>query len=387
MGGARDNFPATVRRELERRVASVCSKPGCGRITTGPHTDPAKSLTVGEAGHITSAAKGGPRYDGSLTTAQRTAATNGIWLCKVCHRIVDADDAPFSPATLREWKAAAEERAREALELARKRDEMPAFVTMLHRSMELIPERSLERSMPLLMRNVHEVVADVRDPCARPYEIDHQRAVTEQVRARDELWTHALAVPTAELAYYGIAHVPLAIHMGHLLGTRMSAHYAERERDGAGWWWVTESGDAPPRLIEERPDLPADASDVAIAVAVSYPITRDQIVSSVGEMPILWLRVEQPALDLVRSKPMIEAYSRQFRDTLEHVARIHAVRRVHLFAATPMSLSFAIGRQIRGTVHPDVFAYNFRRGAARAYPWRLLMTDDAARAAAEAAWS
>jgi hypothetical protein len=386
MAGSRDDFPPKVRRELERRVASVCSKPGCGRITTGPHTDPAKSLSVGEAGHITSAAPGGPRYDPSLTPAQRKSATNGIWLCSPCHGIVDDDHAPFSPETLRAWKAAAEARAREALELARKRDEMPAFVTMLHRSMELIPERSLERSMPLLMRNVHEVVADVRNACARQDEIDHRLAVVEQVRARDELWAHAHAVPSAELAYYGIAHVPLAIHLGHLLGTRMSAHFAERDRDGAGWRWLTESEDAHAPLVEERPNLPTGITDVAIAVAVSYPITEAQIVSSVGEMPIVTLAVEAPTLDLVRSMPQVEAYSKQFRDTLEYMARIHSMRRVHLFAATPMCLSFAIGRQIRGTVHPDVFAYNFRRAAGRPYPWRLLMTDDAERAAAEARW-
>ncbi|MGE3671941.1 MAG: SAVED domain-containing protein [Polyangiaceae bacterium] len=387
MSKARDEFPQGVRRQLERRVASICSKPGCGRITTGPHTDPAKSVSVGQAGHITSAAPGGPRYDASLTSAQRRGATNGIWLCSACHDIVDADEAPFSADTLREWKSAAEDRAREALELAQKRDAMPAFISMLHQSMELIPERSLARSMPLLMRNVHEVLIDVREACAHGDEIDYGRVVDQHVRARDELWTHLRAIPGAELAYYGIAHVPLAIHMGHLLGTRLSAHHAERERDGAGWRWVTEKDSAPSPLIEERDDIPAGATDVAITVALSYPITREQVVSSLGAIPILRLRIEEPALDLVRSKAQVEAYSRQFRASLEHVARLESVRNVHLFAATPMCLSFALGRQIRGTVHPDVFAYNFRRASARPYPWRLLMTDDATRAAAEAAWT
>lgn len=361
-------------------MASVCSKPGCGRITAGPHTDPAKSLSVGEAGHITSAAPAGPRYDPSLTPEQRKAATNGIWLCSPCHGIVDADEAPFSPDTLRQWKADAEARAREALELARRRDEMPAFITLLHRSMAMIPEQSLGRSMPLVMRNVHEVVADVRQALGRADVIDHRLAVAEQVRARDELWALANATPGAELAYYGIAHVPLAIHMGHLFGTRISVHYAERERDRPGWRWLPEQGDNFERLIVDHPVLPPGTTDVAVTVALSYPITAGQIESSVGVMPVLGLRAAEPALDIVRSKAQVEAYSNQFRGTLEHVARNESVRRIHLFAATPMCMSFALGRQIRRTVHPDVYAYNFRRGAERPYPWRLLMTDDAAAA-------
>ena len=199
----RDDFSANVRKHLERRVASVCSKPGCGRITAGPHSsNPSQSVSVGEAGHITSAAPKGPRHDKSLTSAQRASASNGIWLCSACHGIVDSDHAPFSAETLREWKAGAEARAREALEFARERDEMPALVAMLHRSMELVPDRSLERSMPLLMRSVHEVIADLRGSFVRLDAIDHRLAVAAQVKARDELWAHADAVPNAEFAYY-----------------------------------------------------------------------------------------------------------------------------------------------------------------------------------------
>ncbi|WP_169791312.1 SAVED domain-containing protein [Sandaracinus amylolyticus] len=365
-----------MKRQLERRVASVCSKPGCGRITAGPHSDPSKSVSVGEAGHITSAAKGGPRYDETLTPEQRRAATNGIWLCCACHEIVDADSSPFSADVLREWKSEAEKRAREAVELAKKRDAMPAFVTLLHRSMELIPDRSLARSMPLLFRHVHEVVADVRAPCARENAVDLRAVVVEHLRARNALWGHLESVPDVELAYYGIAHVPLAIHMGHLLGTRMSVHYAERERDGNVWRWLGESTTPFPDLKVHQPDDLGDTRDVAISVGVSYPVTTHQIVSSVGEMPIVRLAVDAPALDIVRSRTQIEAYSSTFREALERIARVDSISRVHLFAATPMCLSFALGRQVRNTVHPGVYAYNYRRGGVRPYSWRLLMTDD-----------
>ncbi len=60
------------------------------------------------AAHITGASPGGPRYDPSLTSEERTHARNGIWLCETCAKLVDSDVARYTPAILRAWKALAE---------------------------------------------------------------------------------------------------------------------------------------------------------------------------------------------------------------------------------------------------------------------------------------
>lgn len=108
----RDDFSLTTKRLLEHRVNGRCSKPDCRRSTRGPASDPAKTINIGDAAHITAAAKGGARYDASLTSEQRRAAENGIWLCKPCAKIVDDDEERFSVALLREWKRQAEDTAR-----------------------------------------------------------------------------------------------------------------------------------------------------------------------------------------------------------------------------------------------------------------------------------
>jgi hypothetical protein len=67
------------------------------------------------AAHITAAAKGGPRYDQSLTPEQRRHQSNGIWLCEIHGKQVDADEQHFSVETLRAWKTAAESEAADAI--------------------------------------------------------------------------------------------------------------------------------------------------------------------------------------------------------------------------------------------------------------------------------
>lgn len=140
------------------------------------------------------------------------------------------------------------------------------------------------------------------------------------------------------------------------------------------------------RAIDRFPPLelrecPADAPlgpDIALDVSVSYAVTETQITSSVGEMPRVSLTVPEPSLDLVRTKTQVESYSRTFREALERIARWPSIQRIHLFAAVPMSIAFALGRQIRPTVHPSVYAYNFRRSSTPPYSWRLLLSENAA---------
>ena len=100
---ARDDFSAATRRTLAARVGYRCSNYDCGRQTSGPAIDETKAVDVGEAAHITAAARGGKRYDASLTHEQRRAELNGIWLCRLCARLIDTDELRFPVELLRKW--------------------------------------------------------------------------------------------------------------------------------------------------------------------------------------------------------------------------------------------------------------------------------------------
>jgi hypothetical protein len=101
---SRDNFSAKVLETLYKRVAGGCSNPMCGRPTSGPNTDPAKWVNIGVAAHITAASKGGPRYNESLTSDERMAAENGIWLCQWCSKLIDSDVDKYPAPVLVQWK-------------------------------------------------------------------------------------------------------------------------------------------------------------------------------------------------------------------------------------------------------------------------------------------
>lgn len=112
----RDDFAASVKDELAKRVGFGCSNPACRQATSGPQEGPAGTVNVGVAAHITSASAGGPRYNPDLTPEQRSAASNGIWLCQVCAKLIDDDVQRYTEDKLFEWRSDAETAARRALE-------------------------------------------------------------------------------------------------------------------------------------------------------------------------------------------------------------------------------------------------------------------------------
>jgi len=111
----RDEFSREVREALAARVGLRCSNPECQQLTSGPAADPARAINIGVAAHITSASPGGPRFDAALTTDQRVAIENAIWLCQTGGALADRDTARFSVALLRGWKETAEDAASKAI--------------------------------------------------------------------------------------------------------------------------------------------------------------------------------------------------------------------------------------------------------------------------------
>jgi hypothetical protein len=60
---------------------------------------------TGVAAHIYAASPDGPRGTGGLTSQQRRAITNGLWLCHRCGRLVDNNEGDaYPPSLLRSWR-------------------------------------------------------------------------------------------------------------------------------------------------------------------------------------------------------------------------------------------------------------------------------------------
>lgn len=112
---ARDNFSQRTIDRLRMRVACRCSNPSCRAPTVAPGTREDEVTNLGVAAHICAASPGGPRYDSGMSPRERSAITNGIWLCANCATTIDRDVARYSAGLLVAWRESAECTARAEL--------------------------------------------------------------------------------------------------------------------------------------------------------------------------------------------------------------------------------------------------------------------------------
>ena len=111
MSNNRDDFSISTKALLANRVGLRCSNPNCRKLTCGANDDLSKITNIGVAAHICAAAKGGPRYNESMSAEERKASDNGIWLCQNCAKLIDSDTKRYTIELLRAWKQIAEEYA------------------------------------------------------------------------------------------------------------------------------------------------------------------------------------------------------------------------------------------------------------------------------------
>jgi hypothetical protein len=105
---AKPDFSTKDKDTLAKRAAFICSNPSCRASTIGPNDDAEKATSIGEAAHIHAARETYPRFVHSMTDAARAEITNGIWLCRNCHREIDQNGNTYPAELLFAWREAHE---------------------------------------------------------------------------------------------------------------------------------------------------------------------------------------------------------------------------------------------------------------------------------------
>ncbi|KKL23540.1 hypothetical protein LCGC14_2424370, partial [marine sediment metagenome] len=107
MANERDGFNKSVIEVLAKRAAYICSNSACKTLTIGPSPEVVDTFDyIGKAAHITAAARGGPRFNSSMTSEERKSIDNGIFLCSNCAEMVDKNNgADYPVELLQKWKS------------------------------------------------------------------------------------------------------------------------------------------------------------------------------------------------------------------------------------------------------------------------------------------
>lgn len=102
---------------LAHRSGDICALPDCGQRLT-PDSESGPPINLGEAAHIVGENEGSARYEHSIADNERNGYGNLIYLCRNCHRRIDAPvsgERDYPIDRLRRIKSEHERKVRDAV--------------------------------------------------------------------------------------------------------------------------------------------------------------------------------------------------------------------------------------------------------------------------------
>jgi hypothetical protein len=173
------------------------------------------------------------------------------------------------------------------------------------------------------------------------------------------------------LIYLGFPHVPLAFLDGyHFKSTDDPILYEyqgeESECLGKGFYELKRKYNTDMKIVNNYNAQIKYENEVALKIEQSFSIMDEEIKNVSGASQVISLGLENPNRWNVTNYSQIDLYQKKFLELLPKLKE-SGVNKVHLFATTPVSLSFSLGRIVEH-YHPEVIVYNYNNNS---YDWAI----------------
>lgn len=190
----------------------------------------------------------------------------------------------------------------------------------------------------------------------------------EMAAAQRKIFTDVIepileANPMALVTYFGIAPIPLILHLGFLFNMR-SVAARNRTHKAQSWRWQGRTeDDAKFEVIVDGMPATEIAPKGAIVLIVETSFKVDELdIAKVVPDPVasVCIRLATIGRDEVREEREMSKVVQAFQDTLDRLRVLcHPDCEVHLFAGIPAGLAFLMGTKIHSSSQHKVVTYKY----------------------------
>ena len=174
----------------------------------------------------------------------------------------------------------------------------------------------------------------------------------------------------AVLVYGGMAPVPFTFLVGMMIGNEADLTVMDWDRFEGRWREIDGPDDGQRLSVTGLDELPEGTTEVAVAVAVSYPSDIAAIRNTLSDMSLVCAALASPSTSAHWSAEKQAELARDFTNLLGELLE-KGIKQVHLFIAAPNSVVFALGRHYDDRLHPDAAVYQYERSATPPFPWAV----------------
>lgn len=250
-------------------------------------------------------------------------------------------------------------------------------ILIIHKGMEGMDTSSIKKALPksFLKGKLDEIILDEGHQISEGKVLSPSRALSVINNLDQQIKTRINGRDTADvqLAYAGLAPVPLLVTAGFKITSRQSCLLLDYSR--GGYWHGIDDIDDHEKLVIEKP-IGEITDEVAIILPFSIDIVKKQIPDRLYDKSYT-LRLENG----VRTESL-NSTEKQIRiaiDFYTHCSNLRAkypdLKEIHLYMASQASFAFRLGTMLTTSVMPKVSVYQFN-GATSEYIWGVSFETD-----------
>ena len=199
-----------------------------------------------------------------------------------------------------------------------------------------------------------------------------QELVTKQQKTM--LKARKLMKNNNSFIYMGFPHIPLGfldgINFADIDEPKLYEYQGmNSECLGKGLFELKNIYNSTLKLIDNLDEKEIYSNEVALKIEQSFEIKDEDIKRAIDVFTIISFGPKNVSRWGVTNYAQIDIYQREFQKILTKL-KDKEINTIHLFATTPVSLSFSLGRAI-SHYHPEVIVYNYNNGN---FDWGINLT-------------
>lgn len=178
--------------------------------------------------------------------------------------------------------------------------------------------------------------------------------------------------PKSEIAYFGLAHIPLLFFFGSQIADKFKIDFFEYNRITFQWDFL-ETGNSKLNISTESTISEKKNSNVIVLIEISYPIGNELAKEIVPDYQAFFkIKTDKVGIDSISNYTDITNISLEFRRTIDTIIEQYSnVDSIHLFYAGPPSLAVNLARKISKRTDPNFIVYNYMRSQTPKYKWGI----------------
>lgn len=345
------------------RAGGRCEFDGCNEyLLRHPLTQDEGNF--GQMAHIVAFKREGPRGRTSLRPQDINNVDNLMLLCPHCHKLVD--------------KERPQDYTRETLERYKRDHESRIFTltaTKADRKTTVVQLKSRIGG-----QSVAIPAADVRQAVSPRYPDDPRGFIIDLTPMRTEdnnflqaaastintevqrLYAPGMEVETTRhISLFALAPIPLLIHLGRQLSSKVPVDPYQRHRDTEDWAWKQDGEPVGYKFQKIRKGR--NRSTVALVLALSGPVKLDDLPKEIDDRFSVYeitLARGIPNPTYLRLREDVTKFRRMYQEALRAIANNHTgLREIHFFPSVPAPIAVLCGRELLTKVDPALLVYDY----------------------------